>query len=152
MLPRILWILRWCAICTGLTVYYAGIFWHTYEPLKKYGVTYVIDSGEHEESQDLQFYWERNQRRFEGPRVFGDNLFVTYKHVDHEDVPELVVGSRGHPSDFAVFKLNFTDSSKPPFELVGREMMGVRYAPPWENYYKSDPDGQLIPSRADEGH
>ena len=50
----------------------------------------------------------------------------------------MVVGSRDYKTYFAIFKLNFTDSSKPEFELIENHMMGVEYPPPWSYYYKTD--------------
>ena len=150
---RIFRVLRWVLICAGVFAYYLGIFWHTYEPLKKYGVSYAIVSGEHAEYQHLDLSWERNHTRIDGPSITGDDLYVVYKHVDHEEAPEMVVRSRTYKSYFAIFKLNFTDSSKPGFELIANQMMGVEYPPPWGDYYKTDLETHaLLPEPAKETH
>jgi len=113
-------------------------FWWNYNPLKTYGVSYQKTWGEHASLQHLQFYWDRNGRRVVGPEITDDDLSVTYRFVDHDDVPEIVVRSGDYKSHLVILKLNFTDANKPEFEMLDNQMMGVWYPPPWENYYRTD--------------
>src|SRR4051812_13046880 len=97
----------------ALTLCSAFILWTYRNPLKQYGISYEIDSGEHQELQFLWFYWNRGQHRITGPRITGEDLYVTYKRTEGEKVPEIVVRSQSSEGHYAVLRVNFTDSAKP---------------------------------------
>jgi hypothetical protein len=109
--------------------------WQNRNLLKGYGVSYEKTYGEHESYQHIQFYWARSGERIKGPEVTGDDLYVRFKSMAGEGAPEIVVRSKDYKSHLVVFRLNFTDASKPEFEMLENQMMGIWYPPPWENYY-----------------
>ncbi len=121
--------------------------WEPRNPLAKYGVSYEKTWGEHEEYQTIQFTWIRDGKKFDGPSVTGDDLYVRFPPVNGADVPEIVVRSDTYKDQFVIFKLNFTDSTKPEFELVQCYMLDVQYTVPWFYYY-ADSDTGLLPTRA----
>jgi hypothetical protein len=112
-------------------------------PLKRLGVTYEIQSGEHAEFQNVQFFYQRGQSRVEGPIIYGEDLNITYRRVRNEPFPEIVVGSDVDERRSTVLKLNLTDPKKPEFELVATNM-GVAYYPPWGEYYKRNEATDLL--------
>jgi len=118
--------------------------WKSYESLGKYGISYKITSGEHEEFQTLQFFWKRNQNTVDGPLITRDDLYVDLKYIDNVNAPEIVVRSETLKGDFAIFRLNFEDKTKPEFELIENHMMGIEYTPPWSYYYTRDPNTEEL--------
>lgn len=113
--------------------------WQEYNPLTKYGLTYEKTSGDDADLQTVEFHWNRSKKQIDGPFITDEDLYVKFKKVGQNTVPEIVVRSETRKSDYAVFRLNFTDANKSDIELVESHMV-VEYPPPWDNYYKSDPD------------
>jgi hypothetical protein len=133
--------LKWIFACSVIVVLLFGtIYWWAYNPLAKYGVTYTINSGEHAEYQWVNFYLDRDGKRINGPEIHDDDLSVSFKQVDGDNVPEIVVQSDTYRSHSATLKLNLSDRSKPEFELVECHDMKVEYMDPWWSYYKEDPE------------
>ena len=136
------------AACIFSASWWTSLLWHNRNPLAKYGVSYEKTYGEHESYQTIYFYWQRNGKRVMGPVVNGDDLYLQFQHVASEEVPEIIVRSHDYGSNVAVFKLNFSDSQKPEFEMIQNHMMGVAYPKPWDDYYYTDPNTfELEPKR-----
>jgi len=133
-------VLRVCVVFFVLVAGGWGIScWQEYNPLTKYGLTYEKTFGDDDDFQTVAFHWNRTKKQIDGPFITDDDLYVKFKKVGHDAVPEIVVRSETNKSDYAVFRLNFTDADKPDIELVESHMV-VEYPPPWSDYYKSDPD------------
>jgi len=136
------------AIAVGAALLWWAISsWEDRNLLKGYGVFYNKSFGEHESLQELQFYWDRNGKRIEGPIVTGDDLYVRFISVAGEGVPEIIVQSDDDESAVVVFKLNFTDANKPDFELIEDQELGVWYLPPWGDYYHRDKESPELQPR-----
>lgn len=127
-----IWIGLGAAAALALVIYL--LVWQ-HEPLEKYGVSYSIDFGEHEEYQHMWFHWDRGDRKIKGPCVVGEDLYVEYKYYDDSKYPDIVVRNGLDRFSHATLRLNFDDPSKPDIELLENQGMGVRYTPPWDDYY-----------------
>ena len=110
--------------------------WNDRNQLSKYGVSYDITCGEHAEFQTVWFHWDRNGKRIDGPMIQGDELYVKFRYVEHDNVPQIVVRSKTYKERSVILKLNFTDASKPGFELVGDPGMHTEYCAPWIDFYR----------------
>lgn len=121
---------------------WVGYVWLNCNPLNRYGIFYEKTYGEHIAFQHIQFYWNRDGKKIMGPQITGDELYVRFKRF--ENIPQIIVRSKVYKNRMVVLRLNFNDASKPEFELVENNMMGVWYFPPWDGYYKRDPDTQEL--------
>jgi hypothetical protein len=122
-------------IALVLSCWWGITAWNDRNQLGKYGVSYNITCGEHAEYQTVWFYWDRNGKRIDGPTVNGEELYIQFKNVEHKKVPEIVVRSETHEDRRVTLKLNFNDSTKPEFELVGAPGLQIEYCVPWGDYY-----------------
>lgn len=128
---KIIRALKWLfpTVIAGLIFLWGIDLWVNRNLLKQYGVVYEKSYGEHESFQEIQFYWNRGGKRIIGPKISGDDLYVRFKYVAHDEVPEIVVLSRDYTKRYVILKLNFKDPSKSEFEIVENQMMGVHYPP-----------------------
>lgn len=108
--------------------------WQSRNPLRKYGVSYEKTSGDHAEYQHLWFYLDRQGKRTDVVTVIGEELQVEFKNSG--DVPDIIVRSETNKSSFVLLRLNTSDQTKPPIELIENHNLGVHYTPPWERYYQ----------------
>jgi hypothetical protein len=130
------------AIASSLvTLYYIN---EQREPLKRYGISYEKDFGEHQEFQFIWFYWNKNGHRIIGPRISGEDLYVGYRYRQNAKIPDIVVQSKSDRLHFVVMRINFVDLAKPEFELLENHMIGVVYQSPWDVFYKTRANGALI--------
>jgi len=104
----------------------------TCNPLVKYGVSYEITYGEHEEYQCFHLIWKRDKEEIDGPLLWGDNLDVKFLYANDDSIPEIIVRSDDEKNDVAIFRLNFNDKSKPEFELIECHGFFAQYPPPLE--------------------
>jgi hypothetical protein len=138
---------------------YALWSWYTYHPnpLARYGIFYEESWGDDDTISTVFLYWDRGQPRvpdsddltrhiWPSCGVTDDDLSVSFIKVGDEKVPEIKIASDIYPDRYSIFRPNFTDPSKPNFELVACHQQVVEYDPPFESYYRSDSEsGVTLP-------
>ena len=132
------------AVILSAVCYYFGRKY--YFPISKYGISYEISYGEHQEFQTISFYWDRGGRRIVGPQITGEDIRIRYRYRSISQTPDLLIVSGSSSSEFAVFRINSSESSKPEFQLLENHAMGIVYQAPWESYYHRRIDGTLLGS------
>lgn len=113
----------------ALALLLAGIWIHDYfTTLARYGVFYETTYGQSEALSHIRFYRDHQGVRHEGPEITGDWIYVEYEDLDDDGIPEMMVKSEMKSGGRVVVKLNLSDASKPPFDILERGMT-IDYPP-----------------------
>ena len=106
------------------------VIWCIFGPtnqLARYGVYFEDVDGYPVSDTFIKCFWKKGDRLITGPRLRATGLYITFKDLDHDGIPEIV--ARSSDESYSVtFRLNFADSTKPDFELLERHgSIGIQY-------------------------
>ena len=96
-------------------------------PLRKYGVFYSWDHGEHYEVTILSFWLQTDKGKIDGPSFLGDNLTMEFSRVGGDPIPEIVVSAKNDPSSRAVVKVIVEDGKAVRFHIVEANRIDIAY-------------------------
>jgi len=113
----------------ALALLYTGFWIHDYSTtLARYGVFYKTTYGQSESLSHIRFYRDHNGVRHEGPEITGSWIYVEYADMYGDSLPEIVVKSEMKSEGRVVVKLNLSDDSKPPFDIL-EHGLPINYKP-----------------------
>ncbi len=106
------------ALAVIVCAFFAFWFIWFHNPMSEYGVFYLETPGGSETLNHFQFYRDHEGDRRKGPEVTGSLLFVVYRDIDKDGVPEIFVKSQVGDSYLTIMKLNLSEQNKPDFKVL----------------------------------
>jgi len=102
------------------------LFIYQSNPLKKYGVEYKIEHGEHYSVVIISFWVQAGNERIVGPSFIGDDLAVSFADVDRDGIDEIIVKSKA--GNQAIAKLIIKDGKAIGFHILQSDQIGISFA------------------------